>query len=132
MLTSLSNLAHNIKGLSFRNFAFPLWNVGAEISTWAVLLDEVDVFFSFNHIKKFDNIRMVEAFVNTDFLPEQIQQKSFDLAQIQYFYCIVWLLRFNLFARLVLLSGIVFTLFSRLSNGFLIFSWFVLFSYGFL
>jgi hypothetical protein len=48
-------------------------------------LDQVNVVFGLNDIKTLDNVGMIKIFMNADLFSEQIQQKSFDFGEIQYF-----------------------------------------------
>ncbi len=63
-------MAHDIEGLIFWDFTFCLSNKMAEISSRTVLLNKINVRFSFNYINTLENIRMVKVFVNTDFLSQ--------------------------------------------------------------
>ncbi len=80
-----------------------------EIPAWAVLLDQVNVVFGLNDIKTLDNVGMIKIFMNADLFSEQIQQKSFDFGEIQYFDGKIFVLSVFYAWSLVHVTGITFS-----------------------
>lgn len=72
VFVSLNNLAHHIKGLSFRNFTFPLRDISTQISTGAVFLDQVNVVFSLDNVETLHYIWMIKISMDTDLFPEKV------------------------------------------------------------
>ena len=57
IFTAFHDLAHDAKGFFFSDFFFS--DVFAQISSWAVLQDQINFLLSLNNVVAFDNILMV-------------------------------------------------------------------------